>query len=240
MPALVGPPDPGTFEKLGGNKAVFIRGADFLIVEQIGDGPAAPADEDNGWEVIERPAKKPMTEWNGERLLQMAVPIMLDGFAENRSVQGRLDTLRDLGKPRQGEKGKELPPPIFTVQGPVPYPNERWVLASIALATTAPDIIRARDGRLIRQALILNLLEHVRPDQAQIRRKKRKPSRGKTYTVKSGDTWRSIAKRFAEHGASAQEISKYAKQIARRNGARPDIRQELNVGREVRVPPFER
>lgn len=211
------------------SEQVKIKGRGFRISEHLGAGAAQITDGFGGWEEIARPNQAPITEWTHEPLRRLTVPIMLDGWAENEPVQGRLGDLLDLGRAHKGD-----PPPVFTVEGPIPLSGKKFVVESISLDTEST--LRAPNGNLLRQALTLNLMEYIAADQITIKKIK---NRGEKYTVKDGDTYLLIAKKKAPKGSGADEIRDYAVQIAKANGDRSDIRKQLKEGKEIKLPEFD-
>jgi len=106
------------------------------------------------WTVIDRPRRKSFTEFTGVQLIQMDLPLMLDGADHDISIEplcAALDSWR-YPAPATGQ------PPVLTVTGPVPQPwgNPNWVIQTCAWA----EAIRRRDGQRIQQTVTLTLLEY--------------------------------------------------------------------------------
>lgn len=192
------------------------------IEARLGAEVAQITDGYGGWEEVGRSSDLSLTRWAGQAPLRMTVPLFLDGFGESQSVQRDLDKVLRLGRSKDGDEA----PPVFRLSGPVPFSGQRWVMES---TPEMGDAFRAKDGRLVRQALTLSLMEYVRPDRIKIKRR-----RGKTYTTKRGDTLVSIAKKLRPHDTNAESL-KYAKELGKLNKIR-DIRKRLDAGIKLRLP----
>lgn len=202
--------------------AVKITYKKIEIKADLGAGPAQITDGYGGWEEIDRPSDLSITHWSGQTPRRMTIPIFLDGYRENDSVQKELDKLLTLGRSRDGDEE----PPVFRVSGPIPFSGERWVMES---SPEMGESFRAKDGRLLRQALTLSLMEYVKGDRIKIKRRK-----GKTYTTKKGDTLLKIARKLEPKDNNKESI-KYAKEIGKLNKIR-DIRKKLKAGIKLRLP----
>lgn len=201
-----------------GNKALFLP---------LGDGPAKITDGYGGWVEVSRPKDVPITRWEAGVALRMEVPILLDGWARHVGVERNLAKLLELGRRSDGDRE----PQKFRLKGAVPFggSKRKWVLE------TTPDFdneIWSSDGRLLRQGLMLPLMEFEPGDRVKFTRKPKKlPS---SYTTKKGDTLRKIAKDLLPDG-TIKEIGDYARAIGKANKIR-DIRRELDKGIELKLP----
>jgi nucleoid-associated protein YgaU len=148
----------------------------------MGDGPATPTAGYAGWEVVDRVRRKGMTSFAGLQPFQQDVPVLLDGYRDNRSVERTLDLLLSLGGGT-----------IFKAFGPIYNPADRYVFGG---EPEFGDTIRSEDGTLVRLALTLKLMEYVPADLAG-RRKEPKVAVGRgvpvSYTTHAGDTLTKIA-----------------------------------------------
>lgn len=160
-----------------------------------------------GYEEIERQDDVSITDWNGQEALRQDISILLDGWAKGDSIERELNTILKLGRDPNGERV----PPVFKVFGPVYYPGKSWVLPPDGIDLSGGEIspIRRRgDGELLRQEVILHLLEFNKPDEVKLRGRKRSQigvSRGiavgGTVTTKKGDTLHELAaKLFGDAG----------------------------------------
>lgn len=208
------------------------------LVAQLGDGFVVP-EADSGWQVVARPKRKAFTTWDGHAPVTMTIPILFDGFRENRSVEQDINTLYGMMR-KINQRVDE--PPVVRLSGPIPYSRFQWVITSIS---PGEEIRRKKDGRRVRSFMEVTVLEYVpadvattakaSPAKAARDRKNRKGDKGdegrspsgRTYRVKSGDTLAKIAVRFL---GSAGEWRK----IAKMNNIRDPKR--LKVGQVLRIP----
>lgn len=172
------------------------------ITIPMGDGPAIITGGLGGWQPVEVLDDIAATAWTGQSLLTMDVPLLLDGFGTNDSVERAWNTIRKLGR---DPNGTENVPPVFRVFGPFDYgEGKAWVLPESGIEPDTESVIRRDDGTLLRQAFTLHLLEYRRPNTLRKRKKKRKSSTaasrdggttfpGTRYVTKQGDTLQKIA-----------------------------------------------
>lgn len=185
-----------------------------------------------GWATVARPDNVAMTDWNGNEPYRMRLALMLDDFMEQRkqNVSRDFRSILKLGR----TKNRDAQPPRFRVYGKaLPINGRRWVLENVEWGER---IVRP-GGRTVRQAVVLQMVEYIRPDDIEIRRKrKRKGKRGKSgdnekrtrhYTVKKDDTLAKIAAKF--YG----DWQKWTK-IAKANGIKNP--RKLKVGTKLRIP----
>jgi len=170
---------------------LHITGAGINMRLRMGAGPAVPSGGLGGWEEVERPRDTPLTDFTGQSLRRQAVPVMLNGWGQNNSVQAQLNRIESV-------LGKGDPPPAVKLHGPVHDTNLRWVLEDMTYEDGA--IRREGDGALVRQPLTLNFVEYVAGDQIRVRRRKRRPYGGGVgpgdsfpYKTRKGETLHSIA-----------------------------------------------
>lgn len=202
------------------------------VVALLGDGPFT-APSTGGWSFQARPRRVGFTEWAGEDPYTLTGPILFDGFAKDRSVEGPVEA---LNKMLRNPVGPRKEPPVIQVRSvAVPQTQRYWVLQSL----TPGDLIRNRHGVLVRAAYTVTLLEYVAGDvivsvrqtaaqAAQARaRSSSRAGKGKSYTVKRGDTLGSIAARQLGNSKRGAEI-----------GTLNHIRdpKALRVGQVLRLP----
>jgi nucleoid-associated protein YgaU len=216
------------------------------IIVPMGDGPAVVTGGLGGWQAVERIDDIAFTTWEGQEPLTQDLPLLLDGNGRTpRSVQAELNTLLQLG--RSFNHKERSAPPVFKVWGPMQFgEGKNWVLGDGGIELGTDDTWRLDDGTLIRQSLVLHLIEFVNPQV--IRRKGSKialgPGKvvpgggasllfpnevvGGTYTTKVGDTLSSIAAKLYD-GWEAWEP------IARKNDL-TDPNRKLPVGTKLILP----
>lgn len=159
----------------------------------VGDGPATiTGGFDGQWETVSRPRRPSLTRYVGRGPIMQDVPVLIDGFRAERSIQ----MLMDAWLYWQTLSGPDSHPTIWKVDGPIHYPRKRWVISNI----TFEDAIRDQQGELVRQAVTLSLMEFVAGDRLRVRRKplKLKPRKEKVgaKVPTKGLTMRQLARKY--------------------------------------------
>jgi LysM domain len=187
-----------------------------------------------GFVEVERQDDVSLTDWVGQEALRQDISVLLDGWANDESVERELNTLLKLARDPNGERV----PPVFKVWGPLYYPGKSWVLPPDGIDMTGGEIPRIRrrgDGELLRQELIVHLLEYVPPEQVRLRNKHKPEGAigqnvavGGTYTTKKNDTLQGIA---------ARQLNDWHrwKEIGDKNGI-ADPHRKLPAGLVLRMP----
>jgi nucleoid-associated protein YgaU len=161
-----------------------------------------------------------MTSFVGTEPFQQDVPVLLDGLAEENSVQHQLDLIESLGG---SAKFRAFGPIHHPSQGP----NDLWVFGG---EPEFGEVIRDNDTTLFRQALTLKLMEFVSPNLAG---QKKEPKIGVgrgvalTYTTVQGDTLIKIAHKVYGDW-------KRWKEIGQKNGI-SDPHRILPAGRTLKL-----
>lgn len=199
----------------------------FQIIARLGDGYIKRSDGVGGWDLISRPRKVSFTHWIGRSPFSLSVPLMFDGFADGKSQEAVLRTLTWMGLPPSdgGEPRK-----VRIYGSAIPYPSVgEWVINGI---DEGDKVIwnDAGDARL-RQDITLTLVKHVNPDSLELLSTSPglAPTNRGTYTVKEGDTVRSIA-------AYVYGDSSKAKYILLANGIRDATQIVKFVGKPIITP----
>jgi phage tail protein X len=193
-----------------------------------------------GFEEVERQDDVSATDWVGQAALRQDISVLLDGYAKGDSVERELNTILKLGRDPNGERV----PPVFRVWGPVYYEGKAWVLPPDGIDLTGGEIEtirRSGNGELLRQEVILHLLEFNPPDTIRIRGRHKpggergEPGRtggtafpGHSYTTKDGDTLHSIAARL--YGDASEW-----KELGQKNGI-SDPNRKLPAGKVLKLP----
>ena len=158
-----------------------------------------------GWDVVSRPRRKGLTQWNGKDPIRMQIPVLFDGWRGRNSQEIPISRLSRMALPPEGGKGE---PPVISVEGNgVPHPGpERWVIENLQWGTNALwDVDRSGSMSRMRQDCVVNLLEFVDADRIAFSGLGTQPSTpsGKMfrYTVQDGDTLNRVA--VAAYGDSA-------------------------------------
>jgi nucleoid-associated protein YgaU len=130
-----------------------------------------------GWEEVARPRRKPLTSWIGSPGWHMNLGLMLDRWAQGRSVEDQIATLEQMGKPTASDGN----PPRLTITAPgsaVQGEGRTWVIDTI----TWGEALMGPDGNRRRQVAVLALIEyqadvHLKPPPAKNRQTKAQQAR---------------------------------------------------------------
>jgi hypothetical protein len=141
-----------------------------------------------------------------------------------------LSALRDLARTT---KDHEDEPPVFKVSGTIHHPEKWWVMENLEHGESTFDW---RTGALLRQALVMHLIEYQSPEDIHFKKKKRKGKGRKTrFTVtRNIDTCLKIAHHVFNHDHQKKQ-HEMAKKIAKLNKVR-GINTKLKVGRVMKLP----
>lgn len=194
------------------------------------------------WTTVTRPRRTSVTAYDGRDPYELLIPILLDGFLTDTSVETDCESLERLAKPARGGD-----PPLVKIVGFVPHADLEWVLRPPEFVD---PVIYHQDGYRTRQAVNVRLLEYVAGDRVgqgnaadrarrdaldQAAAAARKagvggapPAHAKFYIVKADDTLSSIA---------AHELGDYRRwtEIAALNQGLRDPRHPP-VGKRIRLP----
>lgn len=163
----------------------------------LGDGGATPTGGLSGYGTVPRQGRKAMTAYEGEEPFQQDVPVFVDGYSDDKSIELTIRRIFQLG-------GKT----IFVAHGPIFKPGIRYVYGSTP-DFNGSESIRDETGELQRMEFTLHLMEYVPGDQAGPK-KRRVPKHqrgepGKTggtaypgysYTTVEGDTLIKVAQKL--------------------------------------------
>lgn len=197
----------------------------------MGDGAATPTGGIGGWVQKERPDAKSLTEWPGNGTFTQDIPILINGFMDDNSVQGQANDIIALGRKTDDDEV----PPVFRIFGAIWM---QWLPYVLEGVDWGEEVIRDTDTRLLRQELILHVAEYEDPDQIRIKKRKRAGFGtgkgggtnfpGNVYIVRKGDTLIKIAmKIYGDRNVW--------KKLAAKNNIR-DPNKELEVGSEIKLP----
>jgi hypothetical protein len=181
------------------------------------------------WETLARPQRVALTRFVGAEPIGQELPVLLDGFRDQRDIEFLLESLLIQSRPKR-DKGQSYPPTVWRLRGPVHYPQKRWVLADIEFG----EALRSRNlgGRLVRQRAVLKFIEYVPPDSMKVKRLPRRLTpKGKEKKVKAdGRTLRRIAIKYYGTAKAARPLGKAQKPPIR------DVTRKLPKGRVIRLP----
>jgi hypothetical protein len=209
---------------------IIAPSVDVDVKVLMGEGAATPTGGIGGWQQVQRPDAKSLTEWSGQDTVTQSIPIMIDGWGDSRSIQGQVNDIIALGRNPQDDEV----PPVFRIFGPIHFPWLQWVLENIEWGE---EVIRDHDTTLLRQEAILHVAEYEDPDQIRIKRVRHAFGTGKgggttfpgnEYIVRKGDTLAKIAAKV--YGDRTRW-----KVLGQKNNIR-DPNQELKPGRVIKLP----
>lgn len=213
-------------------KAIDPAGPEVLM--RHGDGPSIPS-SDAGWEFTKRPRNTSMTEWVGVDPYTLVVPIVMDQYSVDGSVEAAWETLRGIARNRVGPRNQ---PAVVSIACPiVPLTWLHWVIQSLVPTT---EYRRSPDGARSYIEATMTLYQWEPTDLAvtvagaSVAQKVAAQtaasgggSSSKTYTVKSGDTLSRIA------ATQLGDATKW-QSIATLNGIRdPNV---IAVGQVLKLP----
>lgn len=193
--------------------------------------PDAPSSSGGvgGYEEVARPKNSAMSRWTGRPLAQLTLPLMLDGYVDEESVEAEVDALLELGR---DSDDPTTPSQVVSLDGPLVWADHvpEWAVVDVQLGTSVYE-----NDVLLRQPVTLVLLEHVPADLIEItpgmpgtgaakRKKKRK-----VYVVKKGDTLKKIASKM--YGKKAR---KEMPDLKKDNAIR-DPNKQLKPGRKIKL-----
>lgn len=169
------------------------------------------------WNVVNRPRRTSFITWDGSDPYRMDVPILFDGFDTGRSMEDAISILNQMRIP----PGDFSPPPQIDIEGAVPVKNTIWVIEGPTGIDFGSNVIWHPDGYRLRQDAVVHLLQFVEAHNLSIK----PPATTHIYTVKSGDTLKSISK--SQYGTT-----KYWSTIKNAN----TIRDIKKLPKTLRIP----
>lgn len=116
-----------------------------------------------GWNEVTRPQRSTLTVWSGLPALRMDLPLLLDRFKSQASIESQVAALERLASPSSSDG---WPPRVrFTALGAaVPHQSRNWVIDSLTWGDAEMNL----RGNRTRQQVTVSLLEYigdVRADQ---------------------------------------------------------------------------
>lgn len=210
---------------------IQIIGRNFDLSLPLGAG--APRQTAGGavYEEQGRPQDVAVTVYVGDSLIKMDVPILLGKGRGDADQTPRIEQLFGLA---QGSDGNA--PPNFIARGPFENSGTRFQFEPPEYVDE-PAPIKLADGTLVRQAMVLKLIEFQDPQDISFRRRRRQ-GHGKgaigpatpvaTVVIREGETLLQVSARIYGNPLKAGEIGKL-------NKIR-DVRMKLKRGRGLRLP----
>lgn len=178
-----------------------------------------------GWQVTPRPRRVALTQWKGRDPYRMDVPVMFDGYADDISVES------DIAKLNQMQMGTDLtPPPKVFIKGAVPVKGIWWVIENIDWGDLTIWRNEGTQAYRLRQDATVKLIQVVDAATVKISGKGKLTvsSTGQVYKAKTGDTLRSISKKFYKTVDKWQDIWR----------ANPQIKDPKKIKKDtqIRIP----
>lgn len=149
-----------------GSCLVYSIDPSFKFTALLGDTRPNVDQGYGGWEEVARPRRSPLTTWRGQPGLHLSLPLLLDGFADNTSIEPTLATVEKLGSAVMGSSGSNSDPPHVHLQARgnhVPYQELTWVINDIQWGDAEMDL----RGNRTRQHFTLSLVQYVADVQIQ-------------------------------------------------------------------------
>lgn len=180
-----------------------------------------------GFEEVERPKRSPIAEWKSPPAKRLELALMLDGFRDDRAVDGELFQLARLAT----NDGLNAPPKVRVSGAGVPGDGLiAWYITDFAWTQNALNSA----GAPTRVSITLSLIEAVADDA--IERTTR--DRVRLYEVKKGDTLVKVAASVLGFGGRWRELlaanPKFTK--GKKKGKRRRGPKDVVVGEKLRVP----
>lgn len=180
-----------------------------------------------GFEEVERPKRSPIPEWKAAPARTLELALMLDGFVDDRAVDGELFQLSRLAS----NDGLNAPPKVKVTGTGVPGSGLiAWYVTDFTWTPTALNDA----GAPTRVSVTLAFIEAVADDA--IERTTR--DRVRLYPVKKGDTLTSIAAEVLGFGGRWRELlaanPKFTK--GKKKGDKRRSPKDVVVGEKLRVP----
>jgi hypothetical protein len=210
-----------------------------------------------GWDEVVRPRRAPITTWRASPGLKLTLPILLDGWASDTSVERAVAQIEQMARPNASD-GDPPRVKIAATGSAIPYQGRTWVITALAWG----DALMNPAGNRTRQQVTLSLLEYVHDvylaerSAANRRRKKaaapktKAGAKAKRHVVKRSGKPKPKPKAKAgarttgeEWGAGEDLLAIAARElgdadrwieIAQLNGIRDP--RAINVGQVLRLP----
>ncbi len=217
----------GAVPKVGAGEVVFVAPTVALRCK-LGASSATLQGGVGGWEDVPRPGREDGVQWTGTPAVRLDVPILLDGLAQRRSVEGEVAVLMLMGRPADGSP-RGTPPPIVRVGGMVPHGGREWVISAVDWGDAVWDgQVRIRQWATI----TLTVFESLAVAKVKPRKSTQRPAT-RTITVKRGQTLASIAR--DELGAkTGTAVAAGVAVLKKLNGIRDP--KAIKAGTKLRVP----
>jgi hypothetical protein len=179
------------------------------------------------WSQIERPKKLPITDYAGLEPLAIPIPMLLDRWPEQRSVEPEIKMLETIAGRHGAERAS-----VVTIEGPgIPFSFERdsslrFVLSDLSFGEDQRTFGAA--GERCFSTLSVTAVEYTAPDLI-ITKDPKAPRRYYKVTKKPPNTIAGIAKKYRTTSKKILSLNKGVKGIPR------DKNVKIKAGKKVRV-----
>jgi nucleoid-associated protein YgaU len=193
----------------------------------MGEDPPVFGGGYGGFEEVERPKRSPVAEWKSPPARTLEISLLLDGFADDRAVDGELFQLARLAS----NDGLNAPPKIKVAGDGVPGNGLiSWYVTDLVWTPTALNAA----GKPCRVGINLSLIEAVADDA--IERTTR--DRVRLYEVKKGDTLSKIAGEVLGFGGRWRELLAANPKFTRgkKKGKARRSPKDVVEGEKLRIP----
>lgn len=154
-----------------------------------GDGPPVPTDGQAIIETVPRPRLRSLTRERGWEPVQLDIPILLDRFRENRSVEAAVARLEAMA----GRSGQPHTVKVDGTGALMPYSGLTFYITNIEYG----EQILSPLGNRQRVAAVVTVMQVVQAETEKsiAKRTKAKAKHASSYKVRKGDTLRSISRK---------------------------------------------
>lgn len=154
-----------------------------------GDGPPVPVDGSAIIEQVARPGLRALTRERGWNPVSLDIPILLDGFRRNRSVEPEIAQLERMA----GRSGQPHTVKLDGTGSLVPYSGLTYYITNIDYG----DQLLSAAGERVRVSATVTVVQVVQAETEKsiAKRTKARAKHAKSYRVKKGDTLRSISRK---------------------------------------------
>lgn len=201
------------------NYIIFTASNGLKVSVLRGTDPPKMTGGGGGWSVEDRPRRVGLTVWKGRSPYMMDIPVLFDGWADGKSQENAISILNQM---QMGADFRE--PPTVQVEGAVPVKSATWTMS----IDWGDNVIWEDDHRL-RQDAVVHLVQYNPEDRLKVRNKGHLKAVSAPYTVKAGDTFKSIS----QHSYGTPK--KWREIMAANNIRDPKKIKDL-VGKQIKIP----
>lgn len=194
------------------------------VISLLGENPPTLSGGQAQWAEIERPHRTNATDCTGQSPRRLTFDMFLDGFAEDRSIEGQIAILERMKTVVPGDYMS----PVLGVLGRVPGTGIDWVVEDMAFG---PAERSENHGHRIRCNVSISLLEFIEPEVIITRKTVHNPVRPnyRLHRVKRGDTCPKLAAKYLKKAKRWREIAKL------NNFRGPGIPSRF-IGKKIKIP----